>query len=75
MRIKPQPAKIKLQPMKIKLLLLFVLLLAGFLRFYRLGAVPISPDWDEAALGYNAYSIMQTGKDEFGKTLRLSCLV
>jgi 4-amino-4-deoxy-L-arabinose transferase-like glycosyltransferase len=25
--------------------------------------------WDEAALGYNAYSIIQTGKDEYGQTL------
>ncbi len=26
-------------------------------------------DWDEAALGYNAYSIIQTGKVEYGKSL------
>ena len=36
------------------------------LRFWQLGNVPPSPDWDEAALGYNAYSIMLTGKDEYG---------
>jgi len=42
------------------------------LRFWRLGAVPISPDWDEVALGYNAYSVLQTGKDEYGTRLPLT---
>lgn len=50
--------------------LLFGVLLLGFLlRFYKIGEVPASPDWDEAALGYNAYSILLTGKDEYGKFL------
>lgn len=55
--------------MKLKtlLLLFLILFLAAFLRFWKIGEVPISPDWDEAALGYNAYSIMQTGRDEYGK--------
>src|SRR5882672_5344130 len=52
---------------KTVLSLLFILLLAAVLRLWQLGSVPPSPDWDEAALGYNAYSIMQTGKDEYGK--------
>lgn len=43
------------------------ILIASFLRLWRLGDVPPSPDWDEAALGYNAYSIAQTGRDEYGK--------
>jgi len=52
---------------KIKYILLTVILLIGLvLRLWQLGAVPISPDWDEAALGYDAYSIMHTGRDEFG---------
>lgn len=46
----------------------FILILATFLRFYQLGKVPISPDWDEVSLGYNAYSILKTGKDEYGAT-------
>jgi 4-amino-4-deoxy-L-arabinose transferase-like glycosyltransferase len=55
---------------KVVLILLFVILFLGsVLRLYRLGAVPISPDWDEVALGYDAYSIAHTGKDEFGKLL------
>ena len=46
-----------------------VVVLAVLLRIYQLGNVPPSPDWDEVALGYDAYSIIQTGKDEFGKFL------
>lgn len=55
---------------KIVWILLFgIIILAGILRFWELGQVPVSPDWDEAALGYNAYSIMHTGRDEYGKFL------
>ena len=49
---------------------LFVLSLAVILaiatRFYLLGKAPAGFDLDEAAQGYNAYSILKTGKDEFG---------
>ncbi|MBI3379803.1 glycosyltransferase family 39 protein [Candidatus Gottesmanbacteria bacterium] len=44
-----------------------ILFLAFILRFYKLGQVPISLEWDEVALGYDAYSILNTGKDQFGK--------
>ncbi len=50
-------------------LLVFILLLASALRLSALGNVPPSPDWDEASLGYNAYSILKTGNDEYGKFL------
>ena len=50
-------------------LLIVIILLAGFLRLWQLGVVPVSPDWDEAALGYNAYSILHTGRDEYGTFL------
>ncbi len=46
--------------------LLIVIVVAAFLRLWQLGVVPPSPDWDEAALGYNAYSILKTGRDEYG---------
>lgn len=52
--------------------LLFIVLLAGFLRFYRLGTNPPSLDWDEASLGYNAWSLLQTGRDEFGNSWPLT---
>jgi len=58
--------------MKHYVLLGIVILIAGFFRLYQLGNVPPSPDWDEAALGYNAYSILKTGKDEYGTFLPLS---
>lgn len=52
---------------KILVFLTFVTIVASVLRLWQLGEVPISPDWDEVALGYNAYSIMQTGRDEYGE--------
>lgn len=50
-------------------LLILILLIATFLRFYKLGINPISLSWDEASIGYNAYSIAQTLKDEHGRFL------
>ena len=43
-----------------------IIVIAVFLRLWHLGSVPISPDWDEVSLGYNAYSILETGRDEYG---------
>lgn len=51
--------------------LTFILLLAATLRYYKLGVVPTSLNADEAAIGYNAYSILRTGKDEYGKKFPL----
>lgn len=48
-------------------LLLSVFVLAFILRFYKLGEIPNGLYQDETAIGYNAYSIMNTGKDEHGK--------
>ena len=53
------------------LLLGVALLLSGFLLFYKLGSVPSGFYIDEALPGYNAYSILKTGKDEYGKFLPL----
>jgi len=52
-------------------ILLLILLLATVLRLYGLNKVPPSLDWDETALGYNAYSILKTGRDEYGQFLPL----
>ena len=46
--------------------LIGILLLAAALRIFQLGAVPPSPSLDEVSLGYNAYSLLKTGMDEFG---------
>ena len=50
-----------------KTLLVVIILLASFLRLYNLANVPPHLTPDEASLGYNAYSILKTGKDEYGK--------
>lgn len=57
--------------LKSSLPLLLVLILAAILRFYQLGSNPPSLDWDETAHGYNAYSILKTGRDEYGYKLPL----
>ncbi|HJP32793.1 MAG TPA: glycosyltransferase family 39 protein [Candidatus Latescibacteria bacterium] len=46
-------------------------LLAAGLRFYQLGHVPNGFTADEAAHGYNAYSLLVTGADAFGRRLPL----
>lgn len=57
-----------------RILLLLILILAGILRFFKLGEIPPSLSWDEVAQGYNAYSLGTTGKDEFGRFLPLDYL-
>jgi len=52
--------------MKIFSMLACIVLLASFLRLYMLSSVPPSPSLDEVSIGYNAYSILDTGKDEYG---------
>ena len=52
--------------------LLAIIILAVVLRFYRLGTTPPSLYWDEASLGYNAYSILTTGRDEHGEFLPIA---
>lgn len=46
--------------------LIIILLVGFFLRFHKLGDVPKGLYIDEAGQGYSAYSILLTGKDEFG---------
>lgn len=57
---------------KSKIVLSLIVLLAIVLRFYKLGDIPPSLNWDETAHGYNAYSILKTGRDEYGNTFPLS---
>lgn len=49
--------------------LIGIVFLAAFLRFFQLGINPPSLTWDEAAWGYNAYSLGIDSKDEFGRLL------
>ena len=50
-------------------ILFLILVLATFLRFWGLGTTPPHLTSDEAALGYNAYSILKTARDEHGNLL------
>src|SRR3990172_12798734 len=48
-----------------KFFLILIILLSFVLRSYKLNTVPAF-NADEAAIGYNAYSLLLTGKDEHG---------
>lgn len=50
-----------------KFFLALILVLAFFLRFVKLTEIPPSLNWDEVSIGYNAYSILKTGRDEWGE--------
>lgn len=49
-------------------LLIIAILMAILTRFYKLGDAPKGLYLDEAGQGYSAYSLLKTGKDEFGKS-------
>ncbi len=51
--------------------LTIILILAAFLRLWHLSSVPPSLTPDEASLGVNAYTILQTGRDMWGETFPL----
>src|SRR3989304_7288957 len=52
--------------MKQYLFLIFILVLAASLRLGAISRFPAGLNADEAALGYNAYSLLLTGRDEHG---------
>ncbi len=52
--------------MKFRILFILILILAAVLRLWALDQYPAGFNGDEASIGYNAYSIWQTGKDEYG---------
>lgn len=54
---------------KPKFILLSIIILASVLRLWNLSSNPPGLTSDEAALGYNAYSILKTGRDEHGELL------
>ncbi len=54
------------------LLLSLIVLLGAFLYFYKISSIPSSVYDDEATIGYNAYSILTTLKDEYGKFLPIA---
>ncbi len=42
-----------------------ILILASFLRLYKLDTFPAGLSWDEAAIGYNGYGILTVHRDEW----------
>lgn len=52
-----------------KYLLIGIVILGAILRMWHLGQTPPSLNWDEVSLGYNAWSILTTGKDEYGQPM------
>lgn len=57
---------------KVVFIFLVILIAASFFRLYRITDIPPGVNRDEASIGYTAYSILHTGKDEYGKVLPLS---
>ena len=51
--------------------LTLVVILAFALRVYKVTEDPPSLNWDEVSIGYNAYSILKTGRDEWGQAFPL----
>ena len=51
-----------------KIIFIIILLLAGFFRFWNLASLPSGLNWDEISHGYNAYSLLKTGKDQWGQS-------
>lgn len=52
-------------------ILIIILAIAFLVRVYRLAEVPPSLSWDEASIGYDAWSVGLTGKDQWGKNYPL----
>lgn len=50
-------------------LFVIILILGVLVRFYKLDKIPPSLNWDEVAAGYNAYTIANWGRDEYGKIM------
>jgi len=51
---------------KFELLSLLIIFLSLALTLPKLNSIPDGFQWDEAASGYNSYSLLKTGKDEWG---------
>ena len=53
-------------------ILAFIVLISSIVRVWQLGSVPAGPNWDEAAIGYNGWSIWHTRRDEWLEKLPIS---
>jgi len=53
-------------------MVLIILLVSFFLRFWKLSSYPVSLSIDEVIIGYDSYSILKTAKDHWGEFLPLA---
>lgn len=53
---------------KYSITLVLIVILGLFLRIWNIGNIPTGFFCDEASIGFNAYSVLTTGKDEYGKS-------
>ena len=60
---------------KIRIVLVFIVGLALGFRLYNVSDNPPALSWDEVSIGYNAYSILKTGKDEHGRFLPIDTFI
>lgn len=58
-------AKLKLEVFKKRSLLILILFLSFSVRLWKIDQIPQGFFCDEASIGYNAYSLLNTGKDEW----------
>ena len=58
----------------LKAALFLIVILAAVVRFTGLSHLPPALNRDEAAIGYNAYSLLKTGKDEHGQFMPFAFL-
>jgi 4-amino-4-deoxy-L-arabinose transferase-like glycosyltransferase len=53
-------------------LILIISIISFSVRFYKISKFPVHLSMDETAIAYNAYSILKTGKDEWGEKMPLA---
>lgn len=53
--------------MKTRIIIFLILVFAFGVRVYDLGIIPVSLHGDEIGVGYNAFSLLKNGIDEYGK--------
>lgn len=51
--------------------LIFIVLMAFVIRVYKVDSIPPSLTWDEVDVGYNAWTIVNFGRDEWGNVFPL----
>lgn len=57
---------------KRNLIIIIIFLIGLFLRTYALSSIPVGLHGDEVSIGYNAYSLLKTARDQDGNFLPLS---